>query len=151
MCCFWNNDSEQLAWLPGPHGFLFNLIKPLQPMFAILGGVLEQKERGSGHVVSNVAEMPFASAPERTKISGLFFWIVAFARAQLFKLHCDRSRYFARGSLRKNAHTAVIVRVGARRRPGVVGRIRGDALETFSAHVRCDVVTEFGIAFDDLL
>src|SRR5437762_1399670 len=48
---WWHKDleSNDLIVLPRPHCFLLNLIKPLQPMLAILRGVLQKKERGGGH------------------------------------------------------------------------------------------------------
>src|SRR5258708_22031659 len=43
------------------------------------------------------------------------------------------------------------MRVRARRRPGVVSGISGDAFEAGGAHFFREVVAEFGVALDDLL
>src|SRR6266550_9297466 len=42
------------------------------------------------------------------------------------------------------------MRVRARWRPGIIGRIRGDSVETSRAHLSRQVVSELGIAGDDL-
>src|SRR6266850_5628151 len=94
--------------------------------------------------------MPIAATPDWSKVSRLFFWIIAFALAQLAELHRYRRGDFAGRRLRKNSHAAVVVGVGARRRPGVVTRIRGDALETFGSHLTSHEAAELGVACNNL-
>src|SRR5437867_4059987 len=121
MRCPGNYDGEQVARLPRPHRLLLNFIKSLQPVLAILRGMLQKKKRRGGHVVRDVAEMPFAALPNWAEVRGLFSWVITFTRTQLIKLHSNRRGQPARGSLGKNSHAAVIMRIGARRRPRVVG------------------------------
>src|ERR1041385_411696 len=102
-----NGNSVEFPLLPRPHGFLLNLIKSLQPVLAILCGVLQQKERDGGHRVSDVADMPFAALPDRTKVRRFFAWIVTFAGTQLLETNSDRRGQPTRRSFLQDAHAAV--------------------------------------------
>src|SRR6266852_7577036 len=120
-------------------------------MLAILRGVLQQKKRNGGHGSGDVADVPFAATPQRTEVSGLLLRIITFAGLELLELQSDRSRQPARRRFLQDAHAAVIVRVSARRRPGVVSRIGGDAFEARSAHLLRQIIAKFGVTLDDLL
>src|SRR5437870_2382980 len=115
MCCFRNNNREQLTTLPGPHSILFNLVKSAQPMLAILRGVLQKKKRNRRHGVSDVADMPFAAAPQRAEVGGLLLWIITFAGLQLIKLDRDWRGQPARCCFLQDPHAAVIMRISPRR------------------------------------
>jgi hypothetical protein len=49
-------------------------------MLAVFRGMLQQKESRRGHVIRDVAQVPFATRPQRTEVRGLLFRIIAFAR-----------------------------------------------------------------------
>jgi hypothetical protein len=91
---FFADDFKALQFVrfPRPHSFLLDLIKPLQPMFAILRGVLQQKESYGGHGSGDVADVPLAALPDRAKVRGVFARIVTFAGTQLLELDGDRRR-----------------------------------------------------------
>src|SRR5438046_2953765 len=73
MCCFWNYDGEQVARLPWPHRLLLDFIKPLQPVLAILRGVLQQKESSGGHVVSDVESVSFVAWLKSAEVRIIIF------------------------------------------------------------------------------
>src|SRR5205085_7403151 len=80
QCFGWwvKNKAEQLTVLPRPHSFLLNLIKPLQPVLAILRGVLQKKKRNGGHGSGDVADVPFAALPDRSEVWRVLARIIIF-------------------------------------------------------------------------
>ena len=84
-------------------------------MLAILRGMLQQKKRSGGHVVGDVADVPFAALPNGTEVGGHFLWIITFAGLQLIKLDRDWCGEPTRCCFLQNAHAAVIMRIRARR------------------------------------
>src|SRR6267154_594141 len=84
--------TPQFTSVPWSHRFLLNLIKSLQPVLAILRGVLQKKERNGGHGSGDIADVPLAALPDRAEVRGFFARIVAFAGAQLIEPNRDRSR-----------------------------------------------------------
>src|SRR5437588_11019004 len=84
QCFGWwaKNKAEQLTVLPLPHCFLLDFIKLLQPMLAVLRGVLQQKKRNRRHGSGDIANVPFAALPDRSEVWRVLARIIIFAGTQ---------------------------------------------------------------------
>src|SRR5688500_7116736 len=140
----------QFAGPAGTHGVSSDSIEPSQPLHAILRRMLQQKKRDARHVLRDVAQLPLAATPHWSKVRTFLLRIVTFARTKLFKLQRHWRSDPRRSSLGKNANAGVVVRIRARRSPGVVRRVVRDSFETFRAQLTDHPFAKLRIALDDL-
>ena len=98
-----------------------------EPALALACRVRQQRVGAFRLIRDDVAQRPATAAPGVREIPRPLARIVAaLARLQPIERDIDRRREVGAGRLRENAHPAVVMLVGAGRRPGVVGRVDRD-------------------------
>ena len=90
------DKCEQLAVASRPDRLLPNLIKPAQPLIAILRSMSQQQKRRGRHVVCDVADVPFTAFPDRAEVWGFFSRVVVLAGAEVFEFDGYRRRKLCR-------------------------------------------------------
>ena len=121
------DDVRVRPLAPPSHRARLDGEKIRQPMLALRGRVREQRVRAVRLIGDDVANRPATAAPGVREIPRSFARVIT-ARPGLEPVKWDldgRGQVGARG-FRENSHPAVVMLIGARRRPRVVRRIDRD-------------------------
>ena len=127
------NDVGVGPAAPAPHGPAAHSEKVCEPPVPVARRVLEQGIGRVGLVRHDVAQRPAPTRPGMAEVPGALSRIeAARTRGQLLERYVDGRREVGARRLGQDADAAVVMLVGARRRPGVVDRVDGDARPPFA-------------------